>query len=93
MRETRTELTPQYETAAQVWGRYFNAVPTAESGRRSPTPWNNGVREAIAEAVGVEGIYPDSEDSAIRVKFEDGSVLELGNPAQRVCAGFVRVIS
>jgi len=81
----------QYETEAEIWKRYFNAVPMTEDGRRSSTPWGNGVLEAMAEAVGVEGSYPDSEDSAIRVKFEDGSVLEIANPAQHFCAGFVRV--
>jgi len=93
MRETRTELTPQYETTAQVWGRYFNAVPTAEDGRRSPTPWNNGVREAKREAEAVGILDPQLEDSAVRLKFEDGSVLEIVNPAQHFCAGFVRVLS
>jgi len=93
MRETRTELTPQYETAAQVWGRYFNAIPTAEDGGRSRTPWNNGIREAMEEAVEVEVSRPDWEDSTIRVKFEDGSVLSIVHPAQHFFVGFVRVIS
>jgi len=80
----------QYETEGEIWGRFFNAVPTTKDGR-SRTPWNNGVREAMAEAVEVEGSYHDSEDSAIRVKFKDGSILEIVNPAQHFCAGFVRV--
>lgn len=83
----------QFEKEAETWGRFFNAVPTTEDGRRSSTPWGNGVREAMKEAVGVEGSCPDSEDSTIRLKFEDDSVLDIVNPAQHFCAGFVKVIS
>jgi len=81
------------ETEGEIWGRFFNAVPTAEGGRRSLTPWNNGVREAKREAKAVGILDPQLEDSAVRLKFEDGSVLEIVNPAQHFCAGFVRVIS
>jgi len=93
MKETETELTPQFETEGRVWERFFEAIPMTEDGCHSRTPWNNGVREAMEEAKAVEILDPQSEDPTIILNLEDGSVLELVNPAQHFCAGFVRLIS
>jgi len=83
----------KYETVAEIWKRYFNAVPTTEDGCHSRTPWGNGVREAMAEATAVGILDPQLEDPAVSLEFEDGSVLEIVNPAQKCFPGVARLIS